>query len=126
MPSYQAVALSDSQGYQRKTTIEQSKQKKKNTFTTWNQLPKPTQKETWNTEHYEKKQTNKISKTKKERKMIGSIMQNFLTFYSWLGLLGWPSFLIICTHACKSKNILFLFQGPICSSSPISVGAISS
>jgi hypothetical protein len=29
MPSYQAVALSDSQGYQRKTNIEQSKQKKK-------------------------------------------------------------------------------------------------
>jgi hypothetical protein len=32
MPSYQAVALSDSQGYQRKTTIEQSKQKKKKHF----------------------------------------------------------------------------------------------
>jgi hypothetical protein len=32
MPSYQAVALSDSQGYQRKTTIEQSKQKGKKHF----------------------------------------------------------------------------------------------
>ncbi len=32
MPSYQAVSLSDSQGYQRKTTIEQSKQKKKKHF----------------------------------------------------------------------------------------------
>jgi hypothetical protein len=76
---------------ERQPLNSQSK-RKKNTFTTWNQLPNPTQKETWNTEHYEKKQTNKISKTNKERKMIGSIMQTFsLSTHGLVSLVGLPS-----------------------------------